>query len=224
MLGGARHAGKSTFVVRKAPSDVMKKLATERVKNNASRHVKEIIDAKSAFRQENRSKLQVFDRASTKLYNLASIVDNLASPLTIGSPVEGAASDEVQDEGGKNGDGSYERTAELEAAESTLKPIQEYATSVTFAPKLDNGLYLVGAGVRKKSVVKVYAVGMYSAPKVLASSASSTTLHDSARTFDSTSIMTSFVLEMVYSVGAEKIAVAIGESVKPRHDGDPSDI
>ena len=99
----------------------------------------------------------MFDRASTKLYNLASIVDNLASPLTIGSPVEEAAS---QDEGGKFGDGSNERTAELEAAESRLKPIQEYATSVTFAPKLDNGLYLVGAGVRKKSVVKVYAVGI----------------------------------------------------------------
>jgi hypothetical protein len=228
MLGGTRHFGKSTFVARKAPCniDVMKKLATERVKNNASRHVKEIIDAKSAFWQENSSKFQVFDRASAKLYNLASIVDNLASPrLTIGSPVEGAPSDGVQyEDGNEVGDDSKERTKELEVVESRLKPIQEYATSITFAPKLDNGLYLVGAGVRKKSVVKVYAVAMYSAPNVLANAASFTTLHDAARTFGSSSSMTSFVLEMVYSTGAEKISGAIGEGVKPRYDGDPSDI
>lgn len=229
MLGGSRRVGKATFVVRKASSnniDVMKKLATERVKKNASRHVKEIIDAKSEFRQEDSSKFQVFDRASTRLYNLASIVDNLASPtLTLGSPVKGAAADEVQDESRNEvGVSSIDRTAELEAVESRLKPVQVYATSVSFAPKLYNGLYLVGAGVRKKSVVKVYAVAMYSAPKVLVSASSSTALHDAARTFDSTSSMTSFVLEMVYSAGAEKIAGAIGESIKPRHNGDSSDI
>ncbi len=229
ILVGTRHVGKSSFVARTAPNNIalMKKIAQERVKNNSSRHAKEIIDAKAALMQEDSSKLQVFERTSTRLYNLASIVDNLASPeLTIGAPAEGAMPYEFQYESGmdevsEDADGS---AAELEALEARLNPIQEYATSVSFAPKLDNGLYLVGAGVRKKSVVKVYAVAMYSTPTALVNAGSSTTLHEAARTFDATSTMTSFVLEMVYSAGAEKIAGAIGESVKPRHSGDPSDI
>eukprot|EP00986_Skeletonema_menzelii_P008476 scaffold3591_cov127-Skeletonema_menzelii.AAC.1 len=112
----------------------------------------------------------------------------------------------------------------LEEVESQLSPIQEYATSIVFAPTLDNGLYLVGAGVRKKSVIKVYAVAMYSTPKVLLAANTHASLHDAARTFDATSSMTSFVLEMVYSAGAEKIAGAIAESVKPRYDGAAIDI
>eukprot|EP00986_Skeletonema_menzelii_P002129 scaffold591_cov104-Skeletonema_menzelii.AAC.1 len=112
----------------------------------------------------------------------------------------------------------------LEEVECQLSPIQEYATSIVFAPTLDNGLYLVGAGVRKKSVIKVYAVAMYSTPKVLLAANTHASLHDAARTFDATSSMTSFVLEMVYSAGAEKIAGAIAESVKPRYDGAAIDI
>jgi hypothetical protein len=113
----------------------------------------------------------------------------------------------------------------LEELESQLSPIQEYATGIEFAPTLDNiGLYLVGAGVRKKSVIKVYAVAMYSTPKVLLEAITHASLHNAARKFDSTSSMTSFVLEMVYSAGAEKIAGAIGESVKPRYDGAAGDI
>ncbi len=229
VLVGTRHVGKSTFVARKAPPNIaaMKKLAKERVKNNSSRHAKEIIDAKAVLMQEDSSKFEVFERTSTRLYNLASIVDNLASPeLTIGTPAEGTILYEFQDESRMNefsGDVN-DSAAELEALESRLNPIQEYATGVSFTPKLDNGLYLVGAGVRKKSVVKVYAVAMYSAPKVLVNAGSSATLHEGARTFDSTSTTTSFVLEMVYSAGAEKIAGAIGESVKPRHSGEHSDI
>jgi hypothetical protein len=115
--------------------------------------------------------------------------------------------------------------SKLAIVHDQLRPIQEYATGIKFAPTLDNGLYLVGAGVRKKSVIKVYAVAMYSTPNVLASASSSTTLHDSARTFDtSASSMTTFVLEMVYSASAEKIAGAIAESVKPRYDGAAADI
>jgi hypothetical protein len=114
--------------------------------------------------------------------------------------------------------------SKLHLLRAELKPIQEYATGIKFEPTLDNGLYLVGAGVRKKSVIKVYAVAMYSTPQVLTSATSHASLHDAARTFDSSSSMTSFVLEMVYSAGAEKIAGAIGESVKPRYNGDSSDI
>jgi hypothetical protein len=114
--------------------------------------------------------------------------------------------------------------SKLHLLREELKPIQEYATGIKFEPTLDNGLYLVGAGVRKKSVIKVYAVAMYSTPQVLTSATSHASLHDAARTFDSSSSMTSFVLEMVYSAGAEKIAGAIGESVKPRYNGDTTDI
>jgi hypothetical protein len=107
-----------------------------------------------------------------------------------------------------------------------MKPIQEYATSVTFVPKLGDGLYLVGAGVRKKSIVKVYAVAMYSSPVVLqALSRDSTSgMRIAARSFSPSSPSTTFVLQMTYNAGAEKIAGAIAESVKPRYNGNPSDI
>ncbi|KAK1733188.1 lipase class 3 family protein [Skeletonema marinoi] len=95
--------------------------------------------------------------------------------------------------------------SKLTIVQEQLQSIQEYATGIKFAPTLDNGLYLVGAGVRKKSVIKVYAVAIYSTPNVLDSASSSTTLHDAARTFDSTSSMTTFVLEMVYSAGQKRL-------------------
>ena len=120
-------------------------------------------------------------------------------------------------------------SARLRAAESKLTPIKEHATSVIFPPKLaDNeGLYLVGAGVRKKSILKIYAVAVYGSPAVLTAATASRkrTLGDAARKFDAlTTAMTSFVLEMVYPVSAEKVAGAIAESVKPRYGGSPSDI
>ena len=55
--------------------------------------------------------------------------------------------------------------SQLQAVEEQLNPITEYATGITFNPKLEEGLYLVGAGVRKKSIIKVYAVAMYSSPE-----------------------------------------------------------
>mmetsp|Transcript_32367 Transcript_32367/g.65866 ORF Transcript_32367/g.65866 Transcript_32367/m.65866 type:complete len:1853 (+) Transcript_32367:339-5897(+) len=112
----------------------------------------------------------------------------------------------------------------LESIESTLKPIEESATGVTFAPKLDDGLYLVGCGVRKKGPIKVYAASMYSSATVLNNASSQSNLRNAARSFDSSSPTTSFVLEMTFNAGAEKIAGAIAESVKPRYNGDPSDI
>ena len=91
-----------------------------------------------------------------------------------------------------------EATLKRQDIESKLGSIQEYATSISFDPKLDEGLYLVGAGVRKKSIVEVYAVAMYSSPKVLASASSLSSLGKAARSFNhSTSMMTTFVLEMV---------------------------
>jgi hypothetical protein len=75
-------------------------------------------------------------------------------------------------------------------------------------------------------VIKVYAVAMYSTPTVLLNAVSHTSLHSIASAFDRypsfpdpSTRMTSFVLEMVYSASAEKIAGAIADSVKPRYDG-----
>ena len=118
-------------------------------------------------------------------------------------------------------------SASLEDIESKLKPIKESVTGVSFDPKLDDGLYLVGCGVRKKSVIKVYAVAMYSSPSVLNNAESPSALGNAARTFDSsggTPTTTTFVLEMIMGLGAEKIASAIAESVSPRYDGPSSDI
>jgi len=112
----------------------------------------------------------------------------------------------------------------LESIESKLKPIQESVSGVTFAPKLDDGLYLVGCGVRKKGPIKVYAASMYSSAAVLSNASSQSNLRNAARSFDSSSPTTSFVLEMTFNASAEKIAGAIAESVKPRYNGEPSDI
>eukprot|EP00985_Skeletonema_marinoi_P008820 scaffold4031_cov129-Skeletonema_marinoi.AAC.1 len=234
LLGGTKqqhNSDKSSSSVAFVPPnlEVIRTLARQRAANSASRYANEIIKLQQ--------KDQLLDRASTRLYNLASAVDNRASPTLIadivevefnGNEVRGEISVEEED-----GDGNFQevvdnyvnRTAELDAIESQLQPIAEYATGISFAPILDNGLYLVGAGVRKKSVVKIYAVAMYSESIVLVRASSSpSSLHDVARTFDSSTSMTSFVLEMVYSAGAEKVAGAIGESMKPRYSGNPADI
>ena len=131
-----------------------------------------------------------------------------------------ASSEGVQDDAF---DAQVGKSLDLETLEIQLKPIQEYATSITFESKLDS-LYLVGAGVRKKSIIKIYAVAMYASAQVLVSSSSQGAFHAAARSFDSPNSTTSFVLEMVYSVGAEKIASAIAESVDPRYQGPSSDI
>ena len=238
LLGGSKQQhnyDKSSSRVAFVPLnlEVMRTLARQRAANSASRYANENINSDSNLQQKD----QLLDRASTRLYNLASAVDNRASPTLIGDIVEVEFNgNEVRGEiivEEEDGDGNFQevvdnyvnRTAELDAIESQLQPIEEYATGISFAPKLDDGLYLVGAGVRKKSVVKIYAVAMYSEAIVLASASSSpSSLHDAARTFDSSTSMTSFVLEMVYSAGAEKVAGAIGESVKPRYSGNPADI
>jgi len=116
-----------------------------------------------------------------------------------------------------------------------MRPLQDYTTRVSFDPKLDEELYLVGVGVRKKSILSVYAVSMYSSIDVIEKLShlqsgkhhrqdASRSLGMAARTFGPSASMTTFVLEMVYSVGAEKIAGAIADGVKPRYIGAPSDV
>lgn len=97
------------------------------------------------------------------------------------------------------------------------------STGISFAPKL-NGLDLFGVGVRKKGPIKVYSVGMY------ASAGAKNALSQLSRTADKVKALatlrnavkneppTTFLLQMNFKVGAEKMASAIAESVAPRHD------
>lgn len=174
------------------------------------------------------TKLNVFDNTAKGLFNLAALIDGgLNSQLTIAAPNDNTQESEHVNAEWKSEENDANEVeamaAELKAAESKLKPLQDYATGITFEPKLDAGLYLVGVGVRKKSIVKLYAVAMYSSAAVLSASSPSS-LNAVARAFGPSTPMTTFVLEMVYSVGAEKIAGAIAESVKPRYSGSAADV
>lgn len=109
--------------------------------------------------------------------------------------------------------------------------LTDKATSVSFQPKLDDGLYLAGVGVRKKAIINVYAVAMYSSPSTLASVATlskgkdaQAALRDSARSFGPATPATSFVLEMTFKADGKTIGEAIGEGVKPRYSGPETDV
>ncbi len=117
------------------------------------------------------------------------------------------------------------------AVESKVKSLKEKATGVSFDPKLEDGLFLVGAGVRKKAIINVYAVAMYSSPTAIASLGSmnkgkdaQSALRDSSRTFNSLTPKTSFVLEMTFKADGKTIAEAIVDGVKPRHSGSAADV
>ena len=121
-----------------------------------------------------------------------------------------------------------------EAVESMMKSLKEKATGVTFDAKLDAGLYLVGVGVRKKAIINVYAVAMYSSPATLEALSpfprgklkkdAQTALLNSARTFGPSSPKTTFVLEMTFKADGATIGGAIAEGVQPRYNGSPSDV
>jgi hypothetical protein len=125
--------------------------------------------------------------------------------------------------------------ANFEAVEAKIQSLQEKATGVSFNSKLDDGLYLVGCGVRKKAIINVYAVAMYSSPATLEALSqfpnngkqrkeAQVALRNAARTFGPLSPTTSFVLEMTFKADGRTIAEAIAESVKPRHGGSGSDV
>ena len=151
------------------------------------------------------------------------------------APVAAMIGDEdsaiVQDTPGGSEADTKERN---EAAERKIKPLKEKATGVLFDPKLEDGLYLVGAGVRKKAIINVYAVGMYSSPPALEALSqfpkgkqkkeAQSALRDTARTFNEYTLTTSFVLEMTFKADAATIAGAIAEGVKPRYSGSLSDV
>jgi len=118
--------------------------------------------------------------------------------------------------------------------ESKALSLKEKATGVSFNSKLDDGLYLVGCGVRKKAIINVYAVAMYSSPAALEALSpfpngkqkkeAQVALRNAARTFGPSSPTTSFVLEMTFKADGKAIAEAIAEGVKPRQGGSGSDV
>jgi len=117
------------------------------------------------------------------------------------------------------------------AVESKVKSLKEKATGVSFDPKLEDRLFLVGAGVRKKAIINVYAVAMYSSPVAIPSVGSmkkgrdaQSALRDLSRTFNSLTPKTSFVLEMTFKADGKTIAEAIADGVKPRHSGSAADV
>lgn len=121
----------------------------------------------------------------------------------------------------------------IDAVESKMQPITDKATSVTFDAKLDDGLYLVGVGVRKKAIINVYSVAMYSSVSVLEAVSVYTrkqkqeaqmALRDAARSFDVLSPMTTFVLQMTFKADGKTIAGAIADSVKPRYGGQEANV
>ena len=120
------------------------------------------------------------------------------------------------------------------AVEAKIQSLKEKATGVSFNSKLDDGLYLVGCGVRKKAIINVYAVAMYSSPTTLEALSpfpngkqkkeAQVALRNAARTFGPSSPTTSFVLEMTFKADGKTIAEAIAEGVKPRQGGSGSDV
>ena len=203
---------------------VFKNIAAERATNRISvQRNRALSTAREVSRHSDEPRRMLLDNTSRGLFNLALLLDSGSEPqLTLAAPNDDQGEDSEAAEPSKE-DKKTAKLAELKALESGLKPIVEHSTGIAFEPKL-NGLYLVGAGVRKKSIVKVYSVALYSSPTVLLSASSSTSLAAVAQKMDDLNAPVTFLLEMVYSVTAEKIASAIAESIRPRYQGPQSDI
>ena len=103
------------------------------------------------------------------------------------------------------------------------------ATGINF-PAKQSGLEILGVGVRKKGPIKIYSVGMYgtAALKENLSHISRSEekgqkafgiLRSGAKAEHAT-----FLLNMNFKVGGEKMASAIAESVSPRHSGSRQDV
>lgn len=101
------------------------------------------------------------------------------------------------------------------------------ATGISF-PDSKMGKPLFGVGVRKKGPIKIYSVAMYCSQSVRdrlegVSKSEATKafeiLRDGAKDHSTT-----FLLNMNFKVGAEKMASAIADSVAPRHKGSTKDV
>jgi Chalcone isomerase-like len=113
---------------------------------------------------------------------------------------------------------------------SGVAAMTDKATGIPFIPKIKEELTLFGVGVRKKGPIKVYAVGLYSNETLkeeLATVSKAADQGKQALTALRNGVKehpTTFILEMNFKVGAEKMANAIAESVAPRYSGSPKDV
>jgi Chalcone isomerase-like len=108
---------------------------------------------------------------------------------------------------------------------SRVRGMTDSATGISFVPK-KNGLEIFGVGVRKKGPIKVYSVAMYCTESVknslqsisrsVAKANAIQSLRDGVK--ESPGGCT-FLLQMAFKVGAEKMASAISDSVAPRYRG-----
>ena len=205
---------------------------TEIAKLRATKLVeRSLADARVSFASNDSSRLAVIESSSSYLFNISSVVDGVELIRTEDPMNQSLTLPSVEDEI----EGTYDEvrveeshTASVQqrlihAVESKALPLTDKATGVTFDAKLGDSLYLVGVGVRKKSIINIYAVAMYASPTVLLAFSQQdegrVALMDAARSFDSSSQTTSFVLSMVYKADANTIASAIADSVKPRYSG-----
>lgn len=104
--------------------------------------------------------------------------------------------------------------------------MKDSATGISF-PKALNGLDICGVGCRKKGPIKVYSVGLYASglkERLTSLSKSSKSTLDALKSGAGTDTPMSFLLEMNFKVGAEKMASAIAEGVAPRHKGDATEV
>lgn len=114
--------------------------------------------------------------------------------------------------------------------------LTDKATGIAFPPTVSGGgedsepKTLFGVGVRRKGPIKVYSVGMYCSEAVKESlSQLSRTAEKGKKALEALrsgakANPTTFLLQMNFKVGAEKMASAIAESVAPRHSGSPRDV
>jgi len=112
--------------------------------------------------------------------------------------------------------------------------LTDKATGISFLPRIHtpNGeLEITGVGVRKKGPIKVYSVGMYTTAALKESLSQMSKVTEKIKALatlrqgaGSTERPVSFLLEMSFKAGAEKMASAIADSVAPRHKGPVVDV
>ena len=106
--------------------------------------------------------------------------------------------------------------------------VTDKATGITFPAKLSNGLHAFGAGVRKKGPIKVYSVALYGTAalkeKLSEISKANKKAALQALRIGAKDSGSTFLLQMTFKVGAEKMASAIADSVAPRHTGSASEV
>jgi hypothetical protein len=106
-----------------------------------------------------------------------------------------------------------------------VSAMTDTATGISFVPK-KNGLEIFGVGVRKKGPIKVYSVALYGSNElketlstISGSTSKKVALDTICNGCKEPEPNATFLLQMSFKVGAEKMASAISDSVKPRYNG-----